>query len=765
MIGLVGFGGEGKSSLARQWVNHLLNQPGATLRRDHVFWWAFHEPYSVEIFFEEALKFLSHGQIDPRKYPNATQQVKLIVDALVRRPQRAILVLDGFELMQVQDGDHDGTIRNHDLRELLERIADSEHRSLVLVTSRIPLSDLARLPSYHPIDVNRLNAEEGRALLRKLGVNGDDRALNPIVSQWDGHALALTLLGKYLAETQGGDASRGGVIPPLPPLGDETRYERAERVLRWYEHTLSDTQRAFLKIFSAFRLPVPDSALEHVFRLDTNDHSPYAVIANEVKQSPSGSVEIASQTTLAMTPLRNVNNQDAINAPLVQLDQSALEKLVKQLLDRRVVHRSEAQHFSVHALIRTHYRDLLTHSDPVQVQQLHSTIKAYYLTRADSISPNPTLEELNPAIEAVHHACRAGEYQAAFQICDERIYQGIEKRRLIARALGAYETILAILSEFFPDGDWSRPQADPLLADAPSKSWVLNELGLALMLVGRTGEAMPFFERSRAIEQALENWAEVCVRYRNAMDLNFILGNLAACEADAAQSLAFARQANDPKEMLKSLVNYAWVLSMRGDSATAQSLFAEAEDLQRALDPAVPYLNGLLGIRQSEHLLRTGQRAYAREVAEHNRRACELNGWLPYQSQCRSGLGELDAHAGRFDSALDHYDAAVELSTTISHRYAYAEALTARGAFRARYLRDAAAARSDLDEALNVTRQIHYHINEPYIHLGVAWAHLAVGDLASARAEAMRTRQVSEAMGFFWGQREAEAVLNKIDAV
>jgi len=47
------------------------------------------------------------------------------VDALVRRPQRAILVLDGFELMQVQDGDHDGTIRNHDLRELLERIADT----------------------------------------------------------------------------------------------------------------------------------------------------------------------------------------------------------------------------------------------------------------------------------------------------------------------------------------------------------------------------------------------------------------------------------------------------------------------------------------------------------------------------------------------------------------------------------------------------------------------------------------------------------------
>ena len=40
----------------------------------------------------------------------------------------------------------------------------------------------------------------GTGTLRKVGVKGDDEALDQVVADWDGHALTLSLLGAYLAE-------------------------------------------------------------------------------------------------------------------------------------------------------------------------------------------------------------------------------------------------------------------------------------------------------------------------------------------------------------------------------------------------------------------------------------------------------------------------------------------------------------------------------------------------------------------------------------
>ena len=42
----------------------------------------------------------------------------------------------------------------------------------------------------------------------------------------------------------------------------------------------------------------------------------------------------------------------------------------------------------------------------------------------------------------------------------------------------------------------------------------------------------------------------------------------------------------------------------------------------------------------------------------------------------------------------------------------------------------------------------------------LAWAHLAAGDGAAARREAQRSQQMSRAMGYHWGQVDAEEVLS-----
>jgi hypothetical protein len=84
-----------------------------------------------------------------------------------------------------------------------------------------------------------------------------------VVQEWDGHALTLGLLGSYLRDAHGGDLAHYADIPQ--PTADEPRYERVHRILRRYDDHLTEAERAFLTLFSAFRTPVQPGAFDKVF--------------------------------------------------------------------------------------------------------------------------------------------------------------------------------------------------------------------------------------------------------------------------------------------------------------------------------------------------------------------------------------------------------------------------------------------------------------------------------------------------------------------
>src|SRR5207253_7431034 len=96
ITGLIGFGGEGKSSLARRWLDELL-VGDAQLRPHGVFWWSFYDRPSVDEFFETALRFMSGERIDPYAYPSASVRAHLIAAMLASR--RYLFVLDGLEVI------------------------------------------------------------------------------------------------------------------------------------------------------------------------------------------------------------------------------------------------------------------------------------------------------------------------------------------------------------------------------------------------------------------------------------------------------------------------------------------------------------------------------------------------------------------------------------------------------------------------------------------------------------------------------------------
>ncbi|GAC1632972.1 MAG: hypothetical protein NVS4B7_20310 [Ktedonobacteraceae bacterium] len=353
VTGLMGFGGEGKSSLARRWID-ISSEDISQPQPNGVFWWNFNEKPSVDIFFEEAFAYLRGGR-EQKEDSNKANNDR--VDRLCKEEpaqvlgamlgvQRYLFVLDGLEVLQHQRGDQYGLLKDKQLRKFLEYFASLKHQSFCLITSRAPMLDLIACTTYTPRDVNHLSRIDGQALLRRIGVSGAEAALDKVVADWDGYALALSLLGAYLVKLHGGDVAYADELTVLAE--NDLRYERVYRILRCYDEHLTEAERAFLMLFSALRLPVNDTTFQHVFRTQTN----------------------------------------TLDTTISRLDDAAFSTLIKHLLDYQILRYDEqADCYTAHVLIRTHYLKLLNNTLPsVEISAIHKNIAKYYRSIA-GLSP------------------------------------------------------------------------------------------------------------------------------------------------------------------------------------------------------------------------------------------------------------------------------------------------------------------------------------------------------------------------------------------
>ncbi len=733
VIGLIGYGGEGKTSLARKALDEIINGGN---RPNAVFWWSFYEDRSADAFFESALTYFGG---DPLTKSAGSASARAGYLASILRDRRAVIVLDGFEVMQHEDGDDYGAITSAALRDFLDMMATIGGQSCALVTSRAPLTDLIAHTSYHQHDVTRMSAADGRDLLRAVGVKGADDALDKLVERWDGHALTLSLIGSALRDMFGGDVAHADEIPP--PTADESRYDRVKRVLRRYDEHLNDAERAFLMIFSAFRKPVRADAFAKIFRAATD------------------------KTTL--------------NAPLTTLDDAAFDKLINGLTVRRLIRpvteSDGTTAYTAHPLIRAHYADRL--HDRTDARAAHGQIAAYYKASVPQESEmdrlmrqlgmggrsNPTLDDLAPYLEIVHHLCAAGAFDEAFQVHRERIDQG--NRAYINNMLGAYETNLAIMIGFFPDADMSR---DPAVSNPSVQRFILNAVGFCLMNLGRGRAAAPFYERSNRIAESMGDAHNASTGEQNLAELYANLGEINASAAAARRALDLSAQVMDERKRQQdervSQVWLGWALHLSGDLPGAADAFARAEALEKALfgDQGVEYLYSNRGIHHADHLRRSGDPAYARRVTDANVKGCTEYGWTFLISQCHRVLGDLDADAGAHDSARGHYDQAVAIARKIDRIDVRIGALHGRGWWYAKHMKDAPAAFNDLNEALDFAVRGEYRIFEANIRNALAWAHLANGDTAQVRREAETAQAMSAQMGYHWGGVDAAEVLGRV---
>ena len=75
-----------------------------------------------------------------------------------------------------------------------------------MITTRLPVVDIAdhEHTSAPRRDLEHLSSDAGAKLLQALGVKGPEAELRSASDEFNGHCLALTLLGSYLSDAYDG---------------------------------------------------------------------------------------------------------------------------------------------------------------------------------------------------------------------------------------------------------------------------------------------------------------------------------------------------------------------------------------------------------------------------------------------------------------------------------------------------------------------------------------------------------------------------------
>jgi hypothetical protein len=553
ILSLVAWGGVGKTALVNEWLNQmeLNNWQGA----DRVYGWSFYsqgtredKQASADTFFEDALAWFGY-QGEPLKSP--WEKGKELAQLIKQR--RTLLILDGLEPLQYPPGEQEGVLRDQGLQALLKDLARF-NPGLCVITTRYAIADLEHFvdKSTKRIVLENLSPQAGRQLLREAGVTkGTDKELESASIEYEGHALALTLLGKYIAVRFGGEIRERNKIKKLTYKKDK-QGKQARNVMHSYEIWLKGKPELdLLYVMGLFDRPAPLAAIE------------------ALKQKPV---------------IKDLTNS------LQRLSDEDWDFTLQHLRDLRLLAEKDEHSPDIvdrHPLIHEHFGEKLKANNPKAWQEAHSRLYDYYKNLPEKLYGKflpDTLEEMEPLFAAVAHGCQAGRHQEA----NTDIYFGRIRRNeyYLVDQLGAVGAWLAVLSNFF-DEPWEKPSSNLKESDI---AVVLNNTGAGLRALGRLREAAKPMWAALQNHIKQKNWKEAARDAGNLSELYLTLGDVPKAVAYARQSVDFADRSGDWQQEIAQRTTLANAQHQAGELAAAEQLFQEAESLQQQRQPGYYYL-------------------------------------------------------------------------------------------------------------------------------------------------------------------------------
>jgi len=620
VLALVGAGGAGKTAIARRFLAELPCTPLPDCPKqqdlpspDALFVWSFYDIPNVEDFFTELLSYLTDQEPNSRR---ATLfQVQEVLECNVGR---VLLVLDGLESMQeTTEGNVFGTLRDMPMKQFLRRLADGIGETRVLITSRLPLTDLInyRCAWYKSVEVDLLDAKTARALLRMRGVHGSDQELDAIIEEFGAHAQTLDHLATALVRFCGGIPSRARELPPLEQVkGDvevEIQARRLGRIFRFYEQQLPAEQITILQHLTVFHKAVDLSTLLQVI-------------------------------------LRSLQTKE--DAVASKLNAQGLREVLYRLRDLRLVYLEQTADGSelviIHPMIRNHfYRSLGS-----EATRVSENIRRPLFWRVLD------LEE-----ELLRQSLRAGRVQEAFDIYWHRMgswdYLGL--------MLGAYARGEAILRSFVASDD---PSLIPEGLTEEDQMRFINARGLFLMALGRLTDAVVCFERRLELAKRGHDELVAAAALCNKTDALVKLGRLRDARTSAEEALHCAGKVLIGARYRTSLSWYSYVSALVGDIDAALSGFDKYRELLLTARGERAPLSKIASLHEAEVLLRLGHLEKASIIIQTSKEACEQESELLRLAQCNLALAEIARLQKNPDRAEELVGQALEWGMTTAEQ-------------------------------------------------------------------------------------------------
>ena len=723
LLWLTAWGGAGKTALVNYWLNRLAEKDYGGAHK--VYAWSFYsqgaaegKQASADEFFQETLAWFDDP--DPKAGSSVDKGRRLV--ELIRK-EKTLLILDGIEPLQYPPGEisgFDGRLKDAGLKVLLKELAASQP-GLCLVSSRQAPADLADKIDHtvQEIKLEELSAEAGVQLLKSLGATGADKEIKAAVKEYDGHALALTLLGNYLHQVLDGDIRQRDKIPRL--VDDQQKGPHAHRVMAAYETWLAGKPELnILRLLGLFDRPVDIAAIA-------------ALKAGKV--------------------IPGLTDQ------LIKLTEADWHYCLGRLQAARLLavdKENKKKILDCHPLIREYFADKVKEENPSGWLAAHTRLYHYYKDLPGKELPD-TLAEMEPLFAAVAHGCAAGLHQT---VLDEVYWPRIcrEKESYNTNKLGAFGSDLACVAHFF-----TRPWTEPAVGlDDKAKAEVLNWAGFSLRPLGRLTEAQQPMQAGLDMRIKQKDWTNAAIAAGNLSELLLTLGRVEQAVAYGKQAVDYADKSEAWDEKMTKRTTLAAALHQAGHLEEAEKLFLEAEARQKKEQPTYPFLYSLRGFRFCELLLDRGQYA---EVLERAEKALEivlmgsrnlLDLALNKLSLAQAQLQKIGGRRGTARRALTGYfDAAVAGLRESGNQDDLPRGLLARAeCYRLQGLYDRA--QTDLDEALEIVELGNMDLYLVDYHLEAGRLCQARGQAAEAQAHFQAAQDLIAETGYLRRDREVE---------
>ena len=343
---------------------------------------------------------------------------------------------------------------------------------------------------------------------------------------------------------------------------------------------------------------------------------------------------------------------------------------------------------------------------------------------------------MSPLYAAVAHGCQAGRYQKAL---DEVYRRRIQRGNVFfnIKKLGAFGADLVAISGFF-DSLWDKPIAGLTEDD---KAYLLNEAGFGLLALGRLKEADQPIRAGLEAYIALEEWRKAAIATGNLSELYLTIGDIALALEYANQSVDLADRSGDAFRQMYSRTTLADALHQAGRQSEAESLFCEAEEMQKDWQPECPILYSLWGFRYCDHLLSQGKyQEMLSRASETIKIAKTLRGSLSvldiafdYLSLGRSHLLQAIQEGSQdFTQAAEHLNQAVDGLRQAERQDHVPRGLLARAELY-RVQGEFKRAQQDIEEAMTIAERGEMGLHQADCHLEYARLYLAIGKKEDAR--------------------------------